>query len=211
MIIPSEFNWYFHNFFSLLLWIIYRGATDENLNFDISFRRVWSTQNKQFLNNFAHFLSGYFQIWEIVNSNRRFAFCWNVIQFHMSLFWLHFGLFREFSESGTKLYFPANSSKTNYIIDRFAVRPNSDHVGKQQNTNLNGPQVVLSWLLKSTTFASKNLSLFQEVYMADLLTMWLRTISIDQNHGRHFWFTSLWPGGHVGGQSPQNFLFIEIS
>lgn len=118
MIIPSEFNWYFHNFFSLLLWIIYRGATDENLNFDISFRRVWSTQNKQFLNNFAHFLSGYFQIWEIVNSNRRFAFCWNVIQFHMSLFWLHFGLFREFSESGTKLYFPANSSKTNYIIDR---------------------------------------------------------------------------------------------
>ena len=115
-----------------------------------------STQNKQFLNNFARFLSGHFQIWEIVNRNRRFAFCWNVIQFYISLFWLHFGSFRECSERGTKFYFPANSSKTNYIIDRFAVRPNGDLVGKQQN-NLNGRQVILSWLLKSTTFPSKNL------------------------------------------------------
>ena len=161
-----------------------------------------STQNKQFLNNFAHFLSGHFQIWEIVNGNLRSAFCRNVIQFQISPVWLHFGSFRGCSEGGTKFYFPANSSKTNFIIDRFAVRPNGDHVGKQQN-NLNGRQVILSWLLKSTTFPSKNLSLFQEVYMANLLTMWLRTIYIDQNHGRHFCFTFLWPGGHVGGQSPK--------
>ena len=33
--------------------------------------------------------------------------------------------------------------------------------------------------------------MFQEVYLADLLTMSLRTISIDQNRGRpEFWFTS---------------------
>lgn len=133
-----------------------------------------STQNKQFLNNFARFLSGHFQIWEIVNRNRRFAFCWNVIQFYISLFWLHFGSFRECSERGTKFYFPANSSKASYIIDRFAVRPNGDHVGKQQN-NLNG------W---PADHVAKN----------------------DQNHGHHFWFTSLWPGGHVGGQSPKIFF-----
>ena len=51
----------------------------------------------------------------------------------MSLFWLHFGSFRGCSEGGTKFYF----------IDRFAVHPNGDHVGKQQN-NLNGRQVILS-------------------------------------------------------------------
>ena len=58
----------------------YIRATDENLNFHIRAPRVWYIYtNKQFLNYFAHFLSGHFQIW--VNLNRRFVFCRSVVQF----------------------------------------------------------------------------------------------------------------------------------
>lgn len=168
-----------------------------------------STQNKQFLNNFARFLSGHFQIWEIVNRNRRFAFCWNVIQFYISLFWLHFGSFRECSERGTKFYFPANSSKTNYIIDRFAVRPNGDHVGKQQN-NLNGRQVILSWLLKSTLSQVKTL----------LVPRSLHGWPADHVAENDIYWPKSWPPFLVyflmtrrpcWWSIPPNFLFIELS